>query len=165
MYMGSATVYKDLVGPEKVVVDRLVQGEPLEVVNAWLVFSGYNPVSVDGLKNLQSKFHDVIIGERAKLGSDEVLVELRTLKDRLVNMTERELDPKDLAYVSNSLNALSKTISDYVDKNKMSIDDQTISENEFIGVLDFLVGENVLQYVGGGRDELRKRLSETLQEK
>jgi hypothetical protein len=156
-------LYKELVGPEKIIVDRLVQGEPLEVVNAWLGISGYKPVSVDGLTSLNQKFHEIIISERAKLGTDEVLVELRTLKDKLVNMTERELDPKDLAYVSNSLNALSKTISEYVDKNKMSADDTSVTPNEFMSVIDFLVNEGVLQYVGGGRDELSKRLSETLQ--
>jgi len=156
--------YNELLGPEKVIVDRLCREEPLLIINAWLEYSGFKPITDENLKSLSLRYHDIVVEERAKLGDDSVLSELKLIKDKLMTTSSGDLAPKDLAYVSNSINMLSKTINDYVDKNKAKDDTQSVDVLEFMRVMDFLESENLLKFNKGKKDELRKKLLETVSE-
>ena len=155
---------KDLFGAEKVIAERLILDEPLIVINAWLTFNGFNVITDSGLSSLKSKLNNVVVSEKAKKSDSSVLDELRFVKNKLLSLSEENLEPKDLAQISNSVNAISKTITEYVDKARSGNKDEYVDPNEFVSVLEFLKGEGIITYEDGALGELRKRLFETVSE-
>lgn len=152
------TEFDSLDGPEKIIVRRLAYGEPLSIVNAWLEQENYNLVDKDGLELLKVKYHDIIKDLGGANSGESIFKELIEMKDLLIKTTGITKDPKAVAQLSNSINAISKTIDDFIEKKKSEKEDNVVGPDEFLGVLRFLKSEKFIDFDEVKFDELRKCL-------
>jgi len=157
--------FKDLSLPEQIVVQRISLDEPLIVVNAWLSFNNFKQLTSEDLDRLKIKHGEIIKTLRSDNGGDAIFKELIDLKDLLISLSSSTKDPKAVAQLSNSINAVSKTISDSLDKKKSEKDEVRASPNEFIGVLSFLKSEGFIDYSEDKINELRRHLLGTISTK
>jgi hypothetical protein len=148
----------ELSAPERILVTRLAFNEPLPVVNAWLEFNTYKPISPEGLEKMRIKYKDVINEVMSSTDSQGVLKELVDIKDKLVDFSKKIDDPKDLAQVSNALNTVSKTIDDFLERKKESKTDEYLKPDEFLEALLYLQAENYLVFPEGKFEELKSKL-------
>jgi hypothetical protein len=157
--------FKDLSLPEQIVVQRISLDEPLIVVNAWLSFNNFKQLTSEDLDRLKIKHGEIIKAIRSDTGSDAIFKELIDLKDLLINLSSSTKDPKAVAQLSNSINAVSKTISDSIEKKKSEKDEVRASPQEFLGVLSFLKSEGFIDYSEDKINELRRHLFGTISTK
>jgi hypothetical protein len=150
--------FLELSAPEKILVTRLSKNEPLPVINSWLEFNSYNPLTPEGLEKMRIKHNDLINDLALTTDSRGVLNELVDIKDKLVEFSKRVEDPKDLAQISNSLNTVSKTIDDFIERRKGIEGDNNIKPEEFIEVLLYLQSEGYITFPEGKLDALRLTL-------
>lgn len=154
--------FDSLSGPEKVIVKRLSLDEPLLIVNAWLSFNKFNPVDEKGLDLFRVKYNKLIKDLRGVNSGESIFAELIEMKDLLIKTTNSTNDPKAVAQLSNSINSISKTIDDFIEKKKAEKDDNVAGPDEFLGVLSFLRSEGFISFDEVKFDELRKRLFESV---
>lgn len=155
---------KSLVGPERIIVERLTLDEPIPIINAWLQYNGFKPTSEDGINNIKSKYNEIIALIKAAKSQDVVLTELDSIRDKLVKMSGEELEPKDLAQLSNALNAVTKTINEYIEKKKSVGESNIVDATEYIDTLKFLDQEGFISITQERLDELRNKLLEAVPE-
>lgn len=156
MYM--SIKFNELSPPEKILVTRLAFNEPLPVVNAWLEFNTYKPITPEGIDKLRIKYKDIINEVMQSTDSQGVLKELVDIKDRLVNVSKNIEDPKDLAQLSNSLNTVSKTIDDFLERKKEGKEDEYLKPEEYIESLLYLQSEGYITFPEGKFEELKQKL-------
>ena len=157
--------FDNLSPPEKLIVKRLALNEPYSIVNAWLLHNDYNVVSEEGLDKLKIKHH-LVIKELQSVGNgDSIFQELVNIKDFLISTSEVTKDPKAIAQLSNSINSISKTISDFIEKKNNEKEDDIAGPTEFLNVLKFLKSEGIIDFSEEQYDGLRKNLFETVSEK
>lgn len=153
---------KNLSGPERIIVERLTLEEPVCVINAWLQFNGFRPSTEEGINTIKLKLSDLILQLKASRSQDVVLSELDSIRDKLVKMSNDTSEAKDLAQLSNALNAVSKTINDYIEKKKSINEDGTVDLTEYLETLKFLDNEGFLKLNMERLDELRAKMFETV---
>jgi hypothetical protein len=86
------------------------------------------------------------------------------IKDRLISFSKNVEDPKDLAQLSNALNAVSKTLDDFLERSRGGSDEDVVSPDEYLKTLLFLRSEGVISFSEESLNELRRRLLETVSE-
>lgn len=155
---------KSLSGPERLIVERLVLEEPACVINAWLTFNGFRASTDEGINGIRLKFNELIVQLRASKSQDFVLKELDTIRDKLVKMSSDSTEAKDLAQLSNALNAVSKTINDYIEKKKGIEESGIVDVAEYIETLLFLEKNEYIVINKERLDELRSRLFDPVSE-
>lgn len=152
--------FESLSAPEKVIVKRLSLDEPLVIVNAWLGFNKFNPIDEKGLELFKVKYNKLIKDLRGVNSGESIFTELIEMKDLLIKTTNVTDDPKAVAQLSNSINSISKTIDDFIEKKKAEKDDSVAGPDEFLGVLNFLRSEGFIDFSEEKYDELCKHLFE-----
>ena len=151
--------FESLSVPEQIVVKRLSFDEPLVVINAWLSTEGFKAIDEEGLGKLNIKYHELIKNMKSDSSGDSIFKELVELKNLLISKSNITNDPKAIAQLSNSINALSKTISDFVDKKKSEKEESHATPQEFLSILKFLRDEKYIDFNEVKFNELSKHLS------
>ena len=154
--------YKALLGPEKIIVDRLIFDEPFDIVNAWLIHNKFNPVDQTGFERIKIKNKSLVEELKASTSEVNVLNELIEMKDLLIKVTGSTEDPKAIAQLSNSINSMSKTIGDLNEKKNANKEEPIATSKEFLSILNFLKSEKLIDFSEEQYNELSKNLSATV---
>ena len=153
---------EDLPVPTQVIITRAANDEPLIVINAWLTFKGYNPITQEGLDKLKAKHHAEIKQYEAQKSTGTIYSELVEVKDLLMNASKINEDPKALAQLVNAMNSVSKTIETLNEKEQAKKGETRADTKEFIAVIDFLDSEGYIKVNHERRKEFIRNLSETI---
>ena len=157
--------FNSLSPPEKLVVKRLSFDEPFPIINAWLLHNDYNQITEEGLEKLKIKHHGVVKELKSIDSGDSIFKELVDIKDFLISTSSETKDPKAISQLSNSINSISKTITDFVEKKRAEKEDDVAGPDEFLNVLKFLKSEGLIDFTEENFNGLRKNLLETISSK